>query len=46
MRAIILLQKKSNKIALISNDNKRIESINWIETDAYGMNKDLVCMKE
>ena len=31
-----------NKIALSSNDDKRMQSINSIETYAYGMNKDLV----
>ena len=35
-----------NKIALSSNDDKRIQSIDLIETYAYGMNKDLVCKKE
>ena len=35
-----------NKIALSSNDNKRIQSADSIETYAYGMNKDLVCNKE
>ena len=35
-----------NKIALSSNDDKRIQSIHLIETYAYGMNKDLVCKKE
>ena len=31
---------------LTSNDDKRIEFIDWIETYAYGKNKDLVYMKE
>ena len=35
-----------NKIALSSDDDKRIQSINSIETYAYGMSKDLVCKKE
>ena len=35
-----------NKIALSSNDDKRIQSIDSLETYAYGMNKDLVCKKE
>ena len=35
-----------NKIALSSNDDKRMQSIDSIETYAYGMNKDLVCKKE
>ena len=33
-------------IALISNDDKRMQSINSIETYAYGTNKDLVSEKE
>ena len=35
-----------NKIALSSNDDKRIPSIDSIQTYAYGMIKDLICMKE
>ena len=35
-----------DKIALNSNDDKRIQSIDSIETHAYGMNKNLVCKKE
>ena len=35
-----------NKIALSSNDDKRVQSINSIETYVCGMNKDLVCKKE
>ena len=35
-----------NKIALSSNDDKRIQSIASIETYAYGSSKDLVCNKE
>ena len=35
-----------NKIALSSNDGKRIQSIDLIETYAYGTRKDLVCKKE
>ena len=35
-----------NKIALSSNDNKRIQSIDSIETDVYGTSKDLICKKE
>ena len=35
-----------NKIALSSNDDKRIQSIDSIETYAYGTTKDLVCDKE
>ena len=35
-----------NKIALSSNDDKRMQSIDLIETYAYGMSKDLVSEKE
>ena len=35
-----------NKIALSSNDDKRIQSINSIETYACGKTKDLICKKE
>ena len=34
-----------NKIALSSNDDKRMQSIDSIETYAYGINKDLVYKK-
>ena len=35
-----------NKIALSSNDDKRMQSVDSIETYAYGTNKDLVIDKE
>ena len=35
-----------NKIALSSNDDKRIQSIDLIEKYAHGTSKDLVCKKE
>ena len=35
-----------NKIALSSNDDKRMLSFDFIETYAYGMSKDLVSEKE
>ena len=35
-----------NKIALSSNDDKRRQSINSIDTYANGMSKDLICKKE
>ena len=38
--------KKINKIALISNSDKRMQSINSIETYAYGMSKDVLSKKE
>ena len=34
------------KISLSSNDDKRIQSIDLIETYTYGANKDLVSEKE
>ena len=34
------------KIALSSNDDKRMQSIDSIETYAYGTSKDLVTQKE
>ena len=38
--------KKINKIALISNSDKRMQSINSIEMYAYGMSKDVLSKKE
>ena len=35
-----------SKIALGSNDDKRMQSIDLIETDVYGTSKDLVSEKE
>ena len=35
-----------NKVALSSNDDKIMQSIDLIETYAYGMSKDLVSEKE
>ena len=35
-----------NEIALSSNDDKRIKSIDSIETYAYRTSEDLVCKKE
>ena len=35
-----------NKIALSPNDDRRIQSVDSIETYAYGTSKDLVCKKE
>ena len=42
----MFLLKKTNKIALSSNDDKRMQSVDSIETYAYGTNKDLVIDKE
>ena len=36
------LLKKNSEIALSSNDDKRLQSIDSIETYAYGTGKDLV----
>ena len=38
--------EESNKIALSSNDEERMQSIDLIETYAYGTNKDLISEKE
>ena len=38
--------KEISKIALGSNDDKRMQSIDLIETDVYGTSKDLVSEKE
>ena len=38
--------KEINKIALSSNDDKRIQWVDSIETYAHGTSKDLVCKKE
>ena len=35
-----------NRIALSPNDDKRIQSINLIETYAYGTSRDPICKKE
>ena len=35
-----------NKIALISNDDKKMHSSDSIETYAHGTSKDLICRKE
>ena len=35
-----------NKIAWSSNDDKRIQSVNSVETYAYGTSKDLVLKRE
>ena len=34
------------KVAFSSDDHKWMQSIDWIETYLYGMNKELVCKKE
>ena len=38
--------EKINKIALSSNDDKRMQSIDSIKTYAYGTSKDLISEKE
>ena len=37
---------ENNKIALSSNDGERMQSIDSIETYAYGSSKDLLSKKE
>ena len=41
-----VFNEEIKKIALSSNDDKRIQSIDSIETYAYGTSKDLVSEKE
>ena len=41
-----IFTEEVNKIAVNLNDDKRMQSIDSIETDASGMNKDLVFKKE
>ena len=41
-----LLAEEVKKIALSVNDDKRVQSIDSIETHAYGASEDLVCKKE
>ena len=41
-----IFSEKINKIALSSNDDKRIQSIDSVETYAHKMSKDLVCKEE
>ena len=43
---IHVFTEEISKIALSSNDDKRMQSIDSIEADAYGMSKDLVSEKE
>ena len=40
-----IFTKKVNKIALNSNDDERMQSIDSIETYAYGMSKDILNKK-
>ena len=46
MKGTTFLLIKNNNIALSSNDDKRIQSIDSIETYAYATSKDLVSEKE
>ena len=41
-----IIFKGGNQIALIANDDKRVQSIDLIETYAYGTSKNLVCKKK
>ena len=38
--------EEASQIALRTNNNKRIQSVNSIETCEYGASKDLVCKEE
>ena len=42
----IVFTEEVKKIALSANDHKIIQSINTVETYAYGTSKDLVCKVE
>ena len=42
----IIFTKQINKIAFSSNDDKRMQSIDSTDTNAYETNKDLVSQKE
>ena len=42
---MFLLKKKKKKIVLSSNEDKRMQSIDSIETYVYGTTKDLVSVK-
>ena len=42
----VLFNEEGNKIALIGNDDKRIQSTDLIETHAYLTSKNLICKKE
>ena len=35
-----------NNVALSANEDEWIQSIDLIETDAYGISKDVICKKE
>ena len=41
-----IFTEEVNKIALSANDDKRIQSIDSVETYAYRTSKDLICKKE
>ena len=40
------LTEEMNKVALSANDDKRIQSMDLVETHAYRISKDLICKKE
>ena len=46
MKDINVFTEEINKISLGSNDDKRIQSVDSIETYAHGMSKDLIWKKE
>ena len=46
MKSISFFTEEINKMTLSSNDDKRIQSIDLIETYAHGISKYLVCKKE
>ena len=46
MKSHNIFAEEVNKIALSSNDDKRMQSIDSTETYAHGTSKDLVCKKQ
>ena len=42
----MFLTEEVNKIALSANNDKRIQSIDSVETYAFGTSKDLLCKRE
>ena len=46
MKGVMFLLKKPKNIALSSNDDKKMQSIDSIEAYPYGTGKDLVSKKE
>ena len=41
-----MLTEEINNIALIANDDKRTQSVDSMETDVYGTNKEILSRKK